>query len=96
MERAGLRETFIRQFIEQKICNKVTGLLESAENKGIMPFEYAKTQAEERFLKIKESIERVGNTSKAWRFALTLYRRRLVPKYLTSLVGTRYFDRMIE
>ena len=96
MERTGLKETFIRQFIEQNLSVKMGSLLESAGYKGVIPFEYVKTQAKERFLEEKRSMERGGSTEKAWRFALASFCRRLIPRYLTGLVGPGYFNRMIE
>ncbi|GAI90728.1 unnamed protein product, partial [marine sediment metagenome] len=92
MEFAGLKEAFVKHFIDQRFGQKVAEMLKAVETKGIIPRDYAVKIAKERFLTVKEKAERKNITNGVFRFGLELYRRRLIPSYLTRLVAPVYFE----
>jgi glutamate dehydrogenase/leucine dehydrogenase len=98
MKRAGLKEDYIRRFLRQNIEQKVTEVIEAAQELNITPKEYAERErvAEDKFLKAKAGVERKNITSKVFSFALELYRRGLIPYQLVTPFATRYFDNRLR
>ena len=92
MRRTGLKDAFIRHFMEQKFGQKVIELIEAAEKKGIMPREHAQKIAEERFLRIKEGAEKKNLANRAFNFALELYRKGIIPCFFVTPIAPKYFE----
>jgi len=96
MKRTGLSENFILNFMEQKIGQKVTEVIEAAEKENIIPRVYAERIAEERFLRVKEAAEKRNITSKAFNLALKLYRKGIIPYQLVTPFAPWYFERRLR
>ncbi len=92
MKRTGLKDDFILNFMEQKIGQKVTEVIKAAEKENIIPRVYAERIAEERFLRAKAAAERSNITSRAFNFALELYRKGVIPYYFATPLASRYFE----
>lgn len=93
MKRTGLSENFILNFMEQKIGQKVIEVIKAAEKENIIPRVYAERIAEERFLRVKEAAEKRNITSKAFNFALKLYRKGIIPYQLVTPFAPWYFNK---
>ena len=91
MKLAGLRQDFIRHFVEHEIGQKVTDTIKAAEKAGIPIAEYAEKVAEERFVRAKEEAEKRSITGKVFNFAVELYRNGVIPYQLVTPVAPRYF-----
>jgi glutamate dehydrogenase (NAD(P)+) len=91
MKRAGLREGYIRHFLEYKVGEQVTEVIEAAEKENIPPGVYAQRIAEDRFLRAKAAAEKRNITSGAFSFALRLYRKGIIPYQLVTPFAPRYF-----
>ena len=70
MKQTGLKEDYVRQFIEEKIGEQVTEVIETVERENVTPRVYAERIAEERFLKAKVTVEGRNFTARASHFAL--------------------------
>lgn len=95
MELAGLREGFIKRFIDERIGAEVTAMLQAAEKEPMVLREYAEGVAEQRFLQVKERAEKGSITNKAFYFTVGLRRKGLAPRYPTSFLARRYFKRRL-
>lgn len=95
MKRTGLKDDFIRHFIDQKFRQRVAELIQAAEKKGVMPREYAQEIAEKRFMKAKERAEKKNFTSRAFNFTLELYRKGIIPHHFVTPFAPRYFERRL-
>lgn len=93
MKQTGLKEDYIRHFLERKISKQVAEIIEAAEREKVTPRVYAQRIAEERFLKAKASVEGRNIAAKAFSFALELYRRGIIPYQVVTPVASRYFER---
>jgi glutamate dehydrogenase (NAD(P)+) len=93
MKRAGLKEDYIQHFLEQKIGQQVTGIIEAAEQEGVPLETYARRIAEERFLRANASTEGKNIATRAFGFALELYRKGVIPYQVVTPVASRYFER---
>jgi hypothetical protein len=91
MKRAGLKEDYIRRFLEQKIGEQVTELIEAAEKGNIILRVLAERIAEDRFLKTKTAAEKRNITSRAFNLALELYRSGVIPYQLVTPIAPRFF-----
>jgi len=92
MKRAGLKEDYIRHFLEHRIGEQVTEVIEAAEKESITPRAYAERIAEERFLRAKAKVEERNISARAFSFVLELYRRGIIPYQLITPVASRYFE----
>jgi glutamate dehydrogenase/leucine dehydrogenase len=93
MKHAGLKEDYIRHFLEHKIGEQTAKVIEVAEREKVTPRVYAQRIAQERFLKAKTSVEGRNIAAKAFSFALGLYRKRIIPYQVVTPVASRYFER---
>jgi glutamate dehydrogenase (NAD(P)+) len=91
MWRTGLKDGFIRHFLEYKVGEQVTEVIEAAEKENIPCGVYAQRIAEDRFLRAKAAAEKRNITSGAFSFALGLYRRGIIPYQLVTPFAPRYF-----
>ena len=96
MWRTGLKDGFIRHFIDQKLGQKVTEAIKAAEKKGVIPRKYAMKISQERFLRVKGEAEKKNLASRAFNFALELYRNGIIPYYFVTPIAPRYFERRLE
>ncbi len=93
MKRAGLKEDYIQQFLEDKISRQVSGIIETAEQEGAPLEAYARRIAEERSFRAKASAEGKKFTARAFGFALELYRKGVIPYQVVTPVASRYFEK---
>jgi len=93
MKRAGLKEDYIRHFLEQKISQQVAKVIEATEREKVTLRTYAQRIAEERFLRAKASAEGKNLTARAFSFALELYRKGFIPYQIVTPVASRYFEK---
>ncbi len=93
MKRTWLKEDYIRSFLEQKIGEQVTGVIEASEREKVIPRVYAERIAEERFMRAKASVEGRNFRARAFDFALELYRKGVIPYQVITPVASRYFER---
>ena len=93
MKRAGLKEDYIRHFLEDKISQQVAGIIEAAEKEKVALRTYAQRIAEERSLRAKASAEGKNFTARVFSFALQLYRKGFIPYQVVTPVASRYFEK---
>lgn len=93
MKRTGLKEDYIRHFLERKIGEQVTEIIEVAEKDNVTLGVYAQKIAEERFLRAKAAAEKRNITGRAFNFALEQYRRGIIPYQLVTPLAPRYFEK---
>ena len=91
IKRTGLKEGYIRSFLEQKIGGQAVAIVEAAEKDNILPRIYAEGIAEARFLRVKAAAEKRTITGKAFNLALRLYRSGVIPYWLVTPIAPRYF-----
>ena len=95
MKQMGLKEDYIKNFLEQKIGEQVTGVIEAAEKERVIPRVYAERIAEERFMRAKASVEGRNFRARALNLALELYRKGVIPYQLITPIASRYFERRL-
>lgn len=93
MKRTGLKEDYIRRFLEHKIGEQVIRVIEAAKKEGVAPQVYAERIAEERFLREKAAAEKRSFTGRAFSFALELYRKGIIPYWLVTPIASGYFEK---
>lgn len=93
MKRTGLKEDFIRRFMGQKISEQVPKVIKAAEKENVTLRVYAERIAEERFLRAKAVAEKRNIPSRAFNFALELYRKGILPYWLVTPIASGYFER---
>jgi len=96
MKRTGLKEDFIKRFINKRFGQRVIEVIEAAEEKGVIPRIYAQGIAMEKFLMVKEEAEMRNITNRVFNFALELYRKGIIPYYFVTPVAPRYFGRKLD
>jgi len=96
MKRTGLKENFIRNFLEEKIGKQVAGLIGAAEKENVAPQVYGERVAEERFHRAKASAEGKSIKAKAFHFALELYRNGFLPHQLVTPFAAGYFEKKLK
>lgn len=93
MRRARLQDDHVRHFLEHKIGEQVTKVIEVAERERVIPRVYAERIAEERFLRVKAATERKNIRARTFNFVLGLYRKGVIPSQVVTPVASRYFER---
>lgn len=96
MKHAGVKEDYIQQFLEDKISQQVTEVIETAEREKVNPRVPAQRIAKDRFLKAKASTEGENIATKAFGFALELYRKGIIPYQVVTPVASSYFKRRFK
>ncbi len=96
MKRSGLKETYIRRFLEQRAGEQVTKAIKGGEEENISPRIYAQRIAQARFLKAKAAAERTSIAGRAFGLALELYRRGIIPYQLVTPVAARDFEKRFD
>ncbi len=91
MKRTGLKGDYIRRFLEQRIGDQVTEVIEGAEKESMIPRVFAERIAEERFLRAKAAAERKNLVSRSFNLGLELYRKRIIPYQLVTPIAPWYF-----
>ena len=92
MIRSGLNDDFVNHFVEHKFGQKVSDIIKAAEKKNIPVKEYAEKITEDKFLRLKEAAEKKSISSKAFNFALEMYRNGIIPYQLLTPIAPRYFE----
>jgi len=95
MKRTGLKEDFVRGFLEQKIGQQVTKVIQAAEKENVIPRVCAERIAKERFLRAKAAAEKRNIVGRAFNFALELYRRGIIPYQLVTPIAAPYFRKKL-
>jgi len=91
MEDVGLSEQFIENFITQQIGNKISEIIEVSEKKNISPVQFAEMKAKKRFSIVKARTKEKTIKNRLFNFALKVYKKNLIPRYLVKLYAPRYF-----
>jgi glutamate dehydrogenase (NAD(P)+) len=93
MKRTGLREDYIRRFLEDRIGQQALEIIEAADKQNIALGIYAQKIAEERFIRARASAESKTIRGRAFKFALEMYRKGIIPYQLVTPAAPRYFDK---
>jgi glutamate dehydrogenase (NAD(P)+) len=93
MKRTRMKEDLIRSYIEQKISQQATEVIEAAEREGVTPRVPAQRISEDRFSRAKATVEGRNFRSRVFHFALELYRKGAIPSWLVTPVASRYLKR---
>ena len=93
MKRTGLKEDYIRRFLEREIGARVGEVIEAAEKENVSLRTFAEKIAEERFLRAKAVAERRNFASRSFNLGLELYRRGIIPYQLVTPLASWYFRR---
>ncbi len=96
MKRTGLKEDYIRGFLEREIGARVGEVIEAAEKENVSLRTFAERIVEERFLRAKAAAEKRNIISKASNFALELYRRGIIPYQFATPIAAGYFRRKLR
>jgi glutamate dehydrogenase (NAD(P)+) len=96
MKRAGLQEVYIQRFLEDKIGQQVSGIIEAAEQAGAPLETYARRIAEERFEKARSSAEGKSLAARAFGLALELYRKGVIPHRWVTPLAPSYFEKRFK
>ena len=91
MKRTGLKGDYIRRFLEQRIGDRVTEVIEGAEKENKIPWVFAERIAEERFLRAKAAAEGRDIVSRSFNLGLELYRKGIIPHQLVTPIAPWYF-----
>jgi glutamate dehydrogenase (NAD(P)+) len=93
MKQTGLREDYVRSFLERNIGEEISRVIEAAEKERVTLKVYAQRISEERFARAKALVEGRNFVAKAFSFALELFRKGIIPYQVVAPVATRYFER---
>ncbi len=93
MKRTGLKEAYIRRFLEQEIGARIGEIIEAADKENVSLRTFAEGVAEERFLRAKAVAERGNFVSRSFNLGLELYRRGIIPHQLVTPIAPWYFKR---
>jgi len=96
MKRTGLKEDFIRGFLEREIGQQVAEVIQAAEKENVIPRVYAERIAKERFLQAKAAAEKRNIVGMAFNFGLELYRRGIIPYQLVTPISAQYFRKRLS
>ena len=95
MKRTGLKEDYIRRFLEREIGARVGEVIEAAEKENVSLRTFAERIAEEKFRKAKAAAEKRNIISRASNFALELYRRGIIPYQFATPIAAGYFRKKL-
>ncbi len=93
MKLANLKEGRIMELLKKKTDQQISWIIESAEKEKIMPSDFARRVAMERFNAVKAAAENRSITSRLMNYALDLYRKGIIPPMLTAPFAGWYFNR---
>ncbi len=96
MEFAGLSQSAIEQFIDRDYSRQVSILLEKARQEGMYVRDLAERIALERFARMKGTSQSRSARSRAFAFALDMYRAGMIPSILVRPLAHKYFQRKLE
>ena len=96
MEFAGLSRSAIEQFVDRDYSRQVSMLLEKARREGVYIRDLAEQIALERFTRMKGASRDRSARSRAFSFALDMYRAGMIPSFLVGALAQQYFRRRIE
>jgi glutamate dehydrogenase (NAD(P)+) len=96
MEFAGFSRTAIEQFVDRDYSRQVSMLLEKARREGVYVRDVAEQLALERFARMKDASQDRSARSRAFSFALDMYRAGMIPSFLVGALAQQYFRRRIE
>lgn len=91
MSFAGLPSGEIREMMEHHLGARITALFEAADKQGKSLTALAAQESMERFDRTKRNAERQTVTNFAFGFGLKLYRKGLLPQFVTRSLAKRYF-----
>lgn len=91
MSFAGLTCDEIREMMEQHLAARISELMQTAGNRELSLTELAVQQSMERFDETKRNTERQSITNLGFGFGLKLYRKGVLPKFITRPLAKHYF-----
>ncbi|MFC1992493.1 Glu/Leu/Phe/Val dehydrogenase dimerization domain-containing protein [Chloroflexota bacterium] len=93
MKRSGLKEDYIRGFLQQKVGEQAVEVIRGASEENAVPTVYAEAIAMESFHRVQEAAEKKSIANRAFNLALELYRDGIVPYQMVTPFARRYFER---
>ena len=93
MHVAGLGDGYIRNFIERTYRLKVEALIQRAREKKVLLKSYATAMAEEKFMRVKNSVEKKSAYTGVLNLLLELYHFRLIPSFAVKIIAPSNFER---
>lgn len=94
MEFASVNRKKIEEFIELHIGRRILWLLNEASGKGIPSMEIAESFSLKRFEEVSRRSAHPAAQGKIFGLALGLYRRGLIPGFLTGAIAPGYFEKV--
>jgi glutamate dehydrogenase (NAD(P)+) len=96
MEFAGLSPFTIEQFVDRDYSRQVFMLLDKAHRESVYIRDLAEQIALERFARMADASRVRSVRSRAFSFALDMYRAGMIPTFLAGLLSQPYFRRRIK
>jgi len=96
MEFAGLSRSAIERFVDRDYSRQVFILLERARQEGVYIRDLAEQISLERFARMKGASQNRSARSRAFSFALDMYRAGMIPSTFVGALAQQYFRRRIE
>ena len=91
MENSGLSRQFIENFIIEEIGNKISEIIEVSRKNNMSPVELAEMEAEKKFTRIKTRSKEKTAKNRLFNIVLKVYKKNLIPKWLSKLYAPRHF-----
>ena len=96
MEFAGLSRSAIERFVDRDYSRQLFILLERARQEGMYIRDLAEQISLERFARMKGASQNRSASSRAFSFALDMYRAGMIPSTFVGALAQQYFRRRIE
>jgi len=92
---AGLPEKRLHQLISQQFSDKIGEVYQLSQARKIPPREAGIQMADEKFMRMKSAKEKTSSSNALYEFALSIYRRGLIPKILLRPFAFRQLQNLI-
>jgi glutamate dehydrogenase (NAD(P)+) len=92
---AGLDEKYFRRLIREQFSDKLVEVYERSMADGIPPREAGIDIADRKFAKLKSAKESKSRSNALYEFALSIYRKGLIPKFLLRPFAFRQIQQLV-
>ncbi len=92
---AGLTEKHFHQLIRKQFSEKIIEVYRQSQSKGIPPREAGIQMADDKFARMKADKEKASSSNALYEFALSIYRKGLIPKILLRPFAFRQMQNLI-
>jgi len=92
---AGLNEKHFNQLIREEFTEKIIEVYQQSQSKGIPPREAGIQMADDKFARMKAEKEKASSSNALYEFALSFYRKGLIPKILVRPFAFRQLQNLI-